>query len=605
MKPQGIGTDELILIKEDPSWFGYSLFVGLDETGKLEGYLGEEGEVTRGTQDPALAESNAWSHIALTFDGARVRLYVNGEFVDDTTAKGPLATTGTLSIGCSHEGEDFFKGRIDEVRVYNRALDAEEIRNGMHPLAEVETTETYGVNANEAAFVGTVDPQGEETTYRFEYGTTTAYGNTAPEDPELTEEAVSGNEVQEVEEPVDTLEPETTYHYRIVATNNRGTVVGRDRTLTTTAATTPLAQLEEERQALLAEKPSWQGFAGLNWSGDFNKTAGVGTMKLVQESGAKMFRVPIGATDKTTDDLFRHAAERGIAILPNIVGVPGTPGNLMPPVAEGKPGRTKWENKLKDIVSRYGPGGTFWKDNSELSSSLAPDYWEIWNEPNYGSNGDLNEHVNPDRYGEILAISHAVITGLKPGAKILFGGLLTVGAAKGQKSHMTVGEFVRRVGHDKDYDALSLHPYAFRGVGKPPNPTSSKDVQHVTKLVERNIRGARMALNRAGGKGKKLWITELGWPVKEKFRAEEDHHHFLVSEEVQRELLNATFNMIKERSGSKDGSFDIENVFYYNVQDHVKGNATPRAWDAHCGLVKDVEEGGKRKAWTAFQNQAK
>jgi hypothetical protein len=493
------------------------------------------------------------------------------------------------------------------VRIYNRALSEAEIASGMHPLPKVETTEAYGVDASEAAFVGTINPLGEETTYRFEYGLTSAYGRTAPEDPELTEEVVSGNEAMEVEEPVDTLEPETTYHYRIVGTNGRGTVVGQDQALTTTAATTPLAQLETERNALLAERPSWQGFVNLNWSGNLGQTAGEKTMELVHDSGAKMFRTVIGEPNATYDNTFKHAAEQGITILPDISGIPGREDNLIPSIKEGSAGRTKWENKLKSIVNRYGPGGTFWEEHSKLPE-LAPEYWEIWNEPNYGTNGDLSEHIEPARYGELLAISHAVITGLKPGARIIFGGLLSVSATKGKAAHMTVGQFVKEVGHSGDYAALSLHPYAFRGLGKDPTPTEKEDVRHVTGQVKRNISAARMALDRAGGKGKKIWITELGWPVKEGGLAEEDHHHLLVSEEVQRELLNSTFDMIKEHSGSNEGSFDIENVFYYNLQDWVNGAPEPRNWASHCGLIEDMghgEKGGKRKAWAAFQSQAK
>jgi hypothetical protein len=343
----------------------------------------------------------------------------------------------------------------------------------------------------------------------------------------------------------------------------------------------------------------------IGWSGNLGQDASEGAMKLVQDSGAKIFRVAVNEPDKTSDDLFQHAAEHGITILPDISSIPGVAGNLIPPIKKGTPGRAAWETKLKHIVNRYGPGGTFWKEHPGLPN-VEPEFWEIWNEPNYGTNGDLSEHINPARYGELLAISHAVITELKPGAKILFGGLLAVSRQKGKASKMTVGQFIKEVGHTEDYDALSLHPYAFRGVGKDPNPTTKEDVQHVTKLVERNIRIARMALNRAGAKGKKIWITELGWPVKKKGLAEEDQHHFLVSEETQRELLNATFNMIKERSSAKDGSFNIENVFYYNIKDYVTGNF-PKIWDHHCGLIEDNgngEKGEKRKAWSAFQNQA-
>jgi hypothetical protein len=65
---------------------------------------------------------NAWTHVALTYDGARLRIYVEGLEVASRTAHGLLATTPEpMEIG------QWFHGSIDEVRVYNRALNAGEI----------------------------------------------------------------------------------------------------------------------------------------------------------------------------------------------------------------------------------------------------------------------------------------------------------------------------------------------------------------------------------------------------------------------------------------------------------------------------------------------
>ena len=73
-----------------------------------------------------------WSHLATTYDGRVQRLYVNGKLV----ATRPLPRKyvnepGALHIGGSPIWGDRFKGKIDEVRVYNRALTAEEIRGDM------------------------------------------------------------------------------------------------------------------------------------------------------------------------------------------------------------------------------------------------------------------------------------------------------------------------------------------------------------------------------------------------------------------------------------------------------------------------------------------
>jgi hypothetical protein len=77
---------------------------------------------------------------------------------------------------------------------------------------------------------GAVNPKGSETTYQFEYGTTTGYGSKAPASPKSIG---SGASPVEVSEKIEGLQPETTYHFRLVATNAQGTTEGGDQTFTT------------------------------------------------------------------------------------------------------------------------------------------------------------------------------------------------------------------------------------------------------------------------------------------------------------------------------------------------------------------------------------
>ena len=65
---------------------------------------------------------NAWTHVALTYDGAWLRIYMDGLEVASRTAHGTLAATeNPMELGL------YFHGALDEVRVYDRALDAAEI----------------------------------------------------------------------------------------------------------------------------------------------------------------------------------------------------------------------------------------------------------------------------------------------------------------------------------------------------------------------------------------------------------------------------------------------------------------------------------------------
>jgi phosphodiesterase/alkaline phosphatase D-like protein len=90
---------------------------------------------------------------------------------------------------------------------------------------------TSGVTDTAATLEGTVNANGEVTTYVFQYGTTNAYGNQTTAAP-----AGSGTTNQSVSSAVSGLAPSTTYHYRIVASNPSGTDEGADKTFTTGSA---------------------------------------------------------------------------------------------------------------------------------------------------------------------------------------------------------------------------------------------------------------------------------------------------------------------------------------------------------------------------------
>jgi fibronectin type 3 domain-containing protein len=73
-----------------------------------------------------------WTHLALTYDGSNVRLYLNGVQAASIARTGTIRTsTNPLQIGGDNIYGQFFRGAIDEVRVYNRALTAAEIQTDM------------------------------------------------------------------------------------------------------------------------------------------------------------------------------------------------------------------------------------------------------------------------------------------------------------------------------------------------------------------------------------------------------------------------------------------------------------------------------------------
>lgn len=86
---------------------------------------------------PANAISlSAWSHVAGTYDGDTLNLFINGSLVAQTVFQGSITGSGSYSpkIGRLADtfGGRYFSGLIDEVRVWNRELNAAEIQSRMN-----------------------------------------------------------------------------------------------------------------------------------------------------------------------------------------------------------------------------------------------------------------------------------------------------------------------------------------------------------------------------------------------------------------------------------------------------------------------------------------
>jgi hypothetical protein len=92
----------------------------------------------------------------------------------------------------------------------------------------VETQVATSIGEAGATLNGIVNPRSAETKYYFEYGPTTSYGS-------KTAEASAGSGTSNLEESktVTGLAPSTTYHFRIVATNSKGSADGADQVFTT------------------------------------------------------------------------------------------------------------------------------------------------------------------------------------------------------------------------------------------------------------------------------------------------------------------------------------------------------------------------------------
>jgi hypothetical protein len=75
---------------------------------------------------------NTWSHISFTYNTGTLRLYLNGLLAGTiTTASSLPASSDPLMVGGDPWGQ-YFQGRIDELRIYSRALTQTEIQTDMN-----------------------------------------------------------------------------------------------------------------------------------------------------------------------------------------------------------------------------------------------------------------------------------------------------------------------------------------------------------------------------------------------------------------------------------------------------------------------------------------
>ena len=97
----------------------------------------EEGRYRHASTEPP--EAGTWTHYAGTYDGETITLYVNGERVDSTAAEGRMpARQDLLFIGSTGPLMNVVDGRLEDVRVYRRALSQDELRqvvSGREPAA--------------------------------------------------------------------------------------------------------------------------------------------------------------------------------------------------------------------------------------------------------------------------------------------------------------------------------------------------------------------------------------------------------------------------------------------------------------------------------------
>jgi fibronectin type 3 domain-containing protein len=129
-RPTVVTNWRTVLLKEQPAQLIYGLYA--NNTGNRPSahvYVGGDREL-RGT---ARLTANVWTHLAATYDGATLRIFVDGSQAATLAVSGSILTSSNpLRIGGNTIWSEWFSGLIDDVRVYNRALTQAQIQNDMN-----------------------------------------------------------------------------------------------------------------------------------------------------------------------------------------------------------------------------------------------------------------------------------------------------------------------------------------------------------------------------------------------------------------------------------------------------------------------------------------
>ncbi len=124
--PTALSSYRTVVMKEHPQGACYYLYSGPSNNQAMGGgrFGGDYREISGGGTLPL----NTWTHLAMTYDGANIRVYRNGALVATLAQTGTFeVSNNVLRLGGNTTWDEWWAGRIDEVRIYNRALSAAEI----------------------------------------------------------------------------------------------------------------------------------------------------------------------------------------------------------------------------------------------------------------------------------------------------------------------------------------------------------------------------------------------------------------------------------------------------------------------------------------------
>jgi hypothetical protein len=262
----------------------------------------------------------------------------------------------------------------------------------------------------------------------------------------------------------------------------------------------------------------------------------------------------------------RLAAQHDIRVFPFVLQTP----EWVAPDPRTLPVQTPWERWawsafLRDAADRYGPGGSFWRENPELPYMPVRE-WEIWNEENIIT---FARPVDPHRYARLLRLSGSVLHAADPGAKVIVGGLF--GRPLQVPPNVPSGAFLQGIYRTrpikKSFEGVALHPYVADA-----------------RAMRGQIRNLRRIMGAHHDGRTDIYMTELGWGS-----ASFESRWERGLRGQARELNQAMAMLVANRR-----SWRIGGVWWFSWRD-LRGNCQ---FCDSAGLL--TEDGEAKPAWYQF-----
>ena len=186
----------------------------------------------------------------------------------------------------------------------------------------------------------------------------------------------------------------------------------------------------------------------------------------------------------SSDAIVAAAARHGISVLPNVQQAPAWasrhPGNpASPPL-----GTAPYANFLAALAGRYGPKGSFWKDNPGIHKVPIRD-WQIWNEPDAARYWSDQPWVAD--YTALLKASRASLRSVDRGARTVLAGFPS-------RSWVSLARLYK-AGARRYFDVAAVHPF-------------SLPVANIPRILVED----RRVMAKYHDHAKPIFITETSWP---------------------------------------------------------------------------------------------